>query len=564
MTFKEYPYVRPDLEQIKKDYEEVINTFQNAASADEQIDAFDRINKVRSNFLTMQALCSIRNHIDTTDEFYESEQNFFNENTPIYANYENQLSKSLYNSKFKDDLEKKYGKQLFALIEANLKTFKEEIIEDLQEENKLNTEFVKLSASAKIEFDGKTLNLSQMGPYAVSLDRDIRRSAEAAVMGFFEQNEAKYDDIYDKLVKVRTRIAKKLGFENFIELGYARLGRTDYDHHMVANYRKQVERDLVPVATRIHQDKTKRLGIENPKSYDLNISFKSGNPKPKGNRDFLVEKAKFMYHEMSKETGEFIDFMIDHELLDLEAKKGKAGGGFCHFLPEFKSPFIFSNFNGTQGDVDVLTHEAGHAFQVYSSRDYMIPEYHWPTYEACEIHSMSMEFFAWPWIHLFFEEDTDKYIYSHLAGTITFIPYGVCVDEFQHLMYENPEMKPDERKAVWRKLEKRYLPHKVYENQFLEKGTFWYRQSHIFSVPFYYIDYTLAQVCAHQYWIRNYENHEKAWESYYKLCQQGGSKSFLNLLDFSGLKNPFVDGTVKEIAQKVLEFLDNFDQSKIV
>jgi len=563
MVFKDYPYVRPNLEQVKAAYQETLEALKKAVSAEEQTKAIDAINKVRLSFQTMNSLCYVRNTIDTTDKFYEDEQNFYDENTPIISGYENDLSLALFNSPFKPELEAKYGHQLFALIEAALKTFKPEIIEDLQEENKLITEYNKLSASAKIEFDGKILNLSQMAPYSISPDRSIRKAAETATMGFFEANEEKYDSIYDKLVKARTRIAKKLGFENFVEVGYARLGRTDFDSKMVANYRKQVETELVPVATKIFKEKAKRLGITDLKSYDLNFNFKSGNPKPKGDRDYLVEQAKTMYHEMSKETGEFIDFMIDHELLDLVAKQGKAGGGYTTYIPDYSSPFIFANFNGTSGDVDVLTHEAGHAFQVYSCRGFTVPDYFWPTMESAEIHSMSMEFFAWPWMQKFFKEDTDKYLYSHLAESITFIPYGVAVDEFQHVMYENPDLTPAERKAVWRGLEDKYLPYKVYDNAFLEKGTYWFRQGHIFKVAFYYIDYTLAQICAHQFWINDHENHEKAWKAYYELCKLGGSKSFLGLIGAIGLKNPFVDGTVAEVTKPLRKFLKDFDQSKL-
>ncbi len=564
MIFKDYPYIRPNLEVVKKEFEEVISVLNNAKSVEEQIAAIDRINKVRSNFDTMSSLCQVRASIDTTDPFYEEEQNFFDEHQPIYASYDTELSKALNNSVFKEELIKKYGKQLFAMIEANLKSFSPKIIEDLQEENRLTSQYRKLTASAKIEFDGKINNLSQMGPYLTSLDRDTRRSAEKAVMEFFESNIESFDEIYDNLVKVRTKMAEKLGFKNYIELGYLRLGRTDYDANMVANFRLQVERDLVPVASSLIEAKAKRLGISDFKSYDLAIDFLSGNPKPKGDREYLVKQATKMYNEMSKETSEFFRFMTERELLELDAKPGKSGGGFCTYFADYKSPFIFANFNGTSADVDVLTHEAGHAFQVYSSREIPVPEYQWPTLEACEIHSMSMEFFAWPWMELFFGEDADRYRYHHLAGTITFIPYGVLVDHFQHEVYENPNLSPKERKKVWRDLEKRYLPYKVYENEFLEAGNYWLRQSHIYTTAFYYIDYTLAQVCAHQYWVMNQENHEKAWDSYFKLCKEGGSKSFLELLKVAGLQNPFVEGTVKEVAVKLKTYLDNYDSSILV
>lgn len=565
MKFQDYVYKRPDMDRLTEDFKKLIEKIHTAKSANEQIAAVDEINKERKAFETMAVLCSVRNSINTKDAFYEAEQNFFDEVSPIYSGLENELAKALFSSKFKSELVEVYGQHLFNLIETRLKTFDPAIIEDLQLENKLSTEYQRLSASAQIEFDGKVLNLSQMGPYAQSKDREVRRAAEAAVAGFFTENEDKYDEIYDKLVKTRVKIAKKLGFDSFIELAYARLSRTDYDKNMVANYRKQVYQEVVPYVKELMKDKAKRLGIkeEDLKSYDLALQFLTGNATPKKDRQGLVNVAKNMYQEMSKETDVFFQYMTNNELLDLDTKPGKAGGGYCTFIPDYKSPFIFANFNGTSHDVDVLTHEAGHAFQIFSCRDFDVPDYMWPTLEACEIHSMSMEFFAWPWIDGFFEEDTDKYLYSHLGGAVSFLPYGVAVDEFQHRVFENPEMTPAERKKVYREIEKKYLPYKVYENDFLERGGFFYRQGHIFGSPFYYIDYTLAQVCAFQYWNRDQQNHEKAWESYVKLCQTGGSKSFLGLIEVAELNNPFVDGTVKQAIAPIKKFLSEFDQEKL-
>lgn len=563
MKFNDFTYQRPDMDQLADSFKHCIKIIHEANSATEQIEAIDKINEVRKNYATMSTLCSIRNSINTQDEFYEQEQSFFDEVSPIYASYENEFAKALVNSPFKNELINKYGQQLFDLIELELKTFDPIIIEDLQNENKLVTEYRKLIASAKIEFDGKINNLSQMGPYAQSINRETRKAAEQAVMNFFKENEEQIDKIYDQLVHLRHNMAIKLGFDNFIQLGYARLGRTDYDDKMVATYRDQVYREIVPIAKKIIQAKAERLGISDLKSYDLSLEYLTGNATPKGTKDELVTVAKNMYQEMSKETDEFFNFMISHDLMDLEAKSGKAGGGYCTFIHNYRSPFIFANFNGTAGDVDVLTHEAGHAFQMYSCRNFDILEYMFPTLEACEIHSMSMEFFAWPWVDGFFKEDTNKYKYSHLAGAITFIPYGVAVDEFQHEVFLNPSMTPDERKATWRKIEQKYLPYKIYENDLLNKGAFWFRQSHIFSSPFYYIDYTLAQVCAFQYWHRNMVNHKEAWNSYHELCQVGGSKSFLELLKVANLDNPFEDGTIKKVMEPINEWINSFDQSKL-
>lgn len=564
MKFSEYKYERPNFKEIEVEFKKAIDVINSSVDVNELIKTINEINKIRNTYITMRSLCNIRISTNTTDEFYEKEQVFFDENSPIYDNLEFELVKALLNSKVRDKLEEKYGKQWFRLMETNLKVFSPEIIEDLQEENRLRTEYRKLTASAKIEFDGKINNISQMGPYLVNVDREVRKNAEKKVVEFFVENEAKYDEIYDKLVKVRTRMARKLGFKNYVDFGYLRLGRTDYNSEMVANYRKQVRDDLLPVVEKIYKDKAARLGIEELKSYDLSVDFKDGDPRPVGDRPYLVAQAQKMYSELSKETKEFFDFMVEHDLLELDSKQGKAGGGFCTYIPDYKSPFIFANFNSTSHDVDVLTHEAGHAFQVYSSRDFEIPEYYFPTYEACEIHSMSMEFFAYPWFDLFFGESAYRYRYKHLADSITFIPYGVLVDHFQTEVYENPDMTPDERKATWRRLEKMYQPFKVYDNEFLDKGTYWFRQSHIFTTAFYYIDYTLAQVCAHQYFIKCLQNKEEAWNSYYNLCKQGGSKSFLELVEFASLDNPFVDGTIKKISKHLLDYLNSFDQSKLM
>lgn len=312
-------------------------------------------------------------------------------------------------------------------------------------------------------------------------------------------------------------MAKTLGFKNYVEMGYKRLNRSDYDSNKVANYRKQVYEDLVPLVAELKDRQRKRLNLKELKYYDESLEYLTGNATPKGDPDWIVENGKKMYKELSKETDEFFTFMVERELLDLVSKKGKMAGGYCTILPDYKSPFIFSNFNGTSGDIDVLTHEAGHAFQSYLSMDFELPEYGFPTYEACEIHSMSMEFITWPWMELFFQDEVDKYKFSHLAGAINFIPYGVTVDEFQHYVYENPDATPDERKARWRDIEKKYLPFKDYEdNDFLNSGGFWFKQGHIFSSPFYYIDYTLAQVCAFQFWIKTREDSENAWEDYIK------------------------------------------------
>lgn len=564
MKFNEYKYEHLDLEKIKKEFSELIESFEKAENVEGQVNAFDEIIKLRNHIETMQTLVSVRHSIDTNDEFYDKENEYMDEISPILFGFTNDFYKALVNSKFKDELIQKYGKFLFDLAENTLKTFSPEIIPDAQEENRLSSKYSKLIASAKIDFDGKELNLSQMVPYTQSKDRNVRIEAAKKVAQFFSENQDEFDNIYDSLVKVRTRMAQKMGYKNFVEFGYKQLSRLEYDAKMVEGYRKQVLENIVPLHTELRERQGKRLGVDKLKFYDEAIKFNSGNADPHGSPEWILNNGKTMYKELSKETDEFFTFMTENNLLDLLSKKGKMSGGYCTYIPEHKAPFIFANFNGTSHDIDVLTHEAGHAFQVYQSRRFEVPEYLWPSYEACEIHSMSMEFLTWPWMNLFFENDTDKYKFIHLSEALLFIPYGVTVDEFQHWVYENPEATPKERREKWIEIEKKYLPTRDYgEVEELKNGIFWFRQGHIFSSPFYYIDYTLAQVCAFQFWIKSRENREKAWQDYLNLCKLGGSKPFFELMKSANLKNPFEEGTLAIVIPKIKEYLDNVDDMNL-
>jgi len=564
MKFTEMQYKRPDMKELEVKFTQLLTKFDICTSFNDANSIMVEINDLRGELESMAELVSIRHTIDTTDSFYEGEQDFIDENMPIYQGLIAKYYDVLINCKFRPKLEKKWGNQLFNMATLNIKTFSPEIIGDLQVENKLSSEYTKLIASAKIMFEGEERTLSQLTPFRLSTDRDMRKRANDAKYAFFTDNETKLDEIYDNLVKVRTKIAKNLGYKNFVQLGYDRMLRSDYNATMVANYRKQVEDVIVPIATKLRERQCKRLDLDNLFYYDEGISFKSGNAKPHGNPQWIVNNGKKMYGELSKETGEFFNFMINNELMNLESKSGKAGGGYCTFIAKYKSPFIFSNFNGTSGDVDVLTHEAGHAFQAYCSRDYAVPEYNFPTNEAAEIHSMSMEFLTWPWMNLFFEEEELKYKFNHLSESLLFLPYGVTVDEFQHFVYNNPEATPTERKATWREIEKKYLPHRDYAgNDYLERGGFWHQQGHIFSSPFYYIDYTLAQVCAFQFFEKANDNRENAMVDYMNLCNAGGSKSFLELLEIAKLKSPFNDGCIGSVIVDIENWLDKVDDTKL-
>ncbi len=563
MKFSAYPYSRPDIAQLQLEFKDLINQFTGAETPEAQLDLMHKINVLRSGFDTMYQICSIRHSIDTRDVFYAEEQTFFDENSPSFEALSSDYYAALIQAKFRNEIEAKFGKQLFKIAEMQLRAFKPEIIEDLITENKLSTEYQELIASAAIPFDGEEKTLAEMVPYLRSTDRNIRERASNSRWQFFVEHADALDRIFDELVKTRQRIAIKLGFENFIPVGYLRMMRSDYNAEMVANFREQVRAQIVPMAIALKHKQAKRLGLPALKYYDEPLSFKSGNATPKGTPEWIIENGKKMYSELSDETATFFNFMLDNELMDLVAKKGKAGGGYCTYISGFKAPFIFSNFNGTSADIDVLTHEVGHAFQVYMSRGFETAEYYWPTSDGAEIHSMSMEYFAYPWMDNFFNGEADKYRYSHLVDSLLFLPYGVAVDEFQHGIYAHPEWTPDERKTFWSDLEKKYQPYKDYDgNKFLMQGGFWQTQAHIYQSPFYYIDYTLAQICAFQFWLKARQDNKSAFNDYVKLCKAGGSKSFLELVEYAGLQSPFQRETVSEIVDEINRYLSEVDDSR--
>jgi M3 family oligoendopeptidase len=562
MTFQEYQYKRPNLKRLTEQFKKHINTFENAATFEAVEAALTKINRIRRDFSSMASIGQIRHTIDTRDGFYDTENQFYDENAPVFEALVHDFYKKLIVSPYRAQLEAKWGSQLFVIAELAIKTFEPSVLTFMQDENKLASEYVKLKAGAQINLEGKTYNLSSIQPLETDTNRDTRKKAAEAKWAFFKNNATEVERIYDDAVKTRHKIAVELGYKNFVELGYARMLRSDYNAEMVANFRKQVKDFIVPISQRLYERQRKRLGLDTLKYYDEDYRFASGNPKPKGTPEEILRGADTMYNELSKDTDKFFRFMRDNDLMDLVAKDGKATGGYCTYIGKYRAPYIFSNFNGTSGDIDVLTHEAGHAFQVYSSRNMGISEYHWPTYEACEIHSMSMEFFTWPWMHLFFGEDTNKYHFAHLTAALQFLPYGVSVDEFQHFVYENPTATLAKRNQKWREIELKYLPHRNYEgNEFLENGGFWQKQSHIFSTPFYYIDYTLAQICAFQFWKKNRESPKQAWAAYVRLCKAGGSQSFLNLVKLANLRSPFEDGCIASVVGEITAWLDSIDDS---
>lgn len=569
MKFSEIQYRRPDIDEIKSVCSSTCEKIAGAKSFEVADREFENYQKYIKKIMTMLYIAVVRHSINTEDEFYDKENDFVDEVSPQLTEYTESVDKALFESKFKDQLENKYGKLFFKNIELSMKSFSPEIIPQMQEENKLVSEYEKLLASAQIKFDNATKTLSEMTYYKTSPDNDIRNSAWKAEGEFYRSHENELDSLYDKLVKVRDSKAKIMGYDNYVGLGYNEMKRSCFDAHDIEKFRKGVIDYIVPLASELYKQQAERTGAQYPLSFaDAALLFKSGNARPCGTSEDILNHAKKFYHELSPQTAAFIDSMYQNEMLDVLSRKGKQGGGYCIELYEYETPFIFANFNGTSGDVEVMTHEAGHAFAFYQAMavNKIFPiEAVCPTMESAEIHSMSMEFFSWNWAEGFFGNDTEKFKYGHLFGAITFIPYGTMVDHFQHIIYEQPKLSPNERHDVWRKLLKTYMPWmKLDGSPFYGEGMGWQRQSHIYSSPFYYIDYCLAQAAALQFWRLAQSDMKDAWNRYMELVSHAGKLNYLELLKTAGLKSPFDENTLKDIAQSAKLWLDSADKSHLL
>lgn len=559
MKFSEMTYTRPDLPAFFQKLDGFTARLKASADPEEQYHIYKETETELSHVQTQMTIASIHSSTDTRDPFYEAEQEYLDEQFPLLEEHLQAFRKALVDSPCRAALEEKLGALLFKNIELDLKSFSPEIIPLMQEENKLSSEYQKLYASAKIPFRGKVLTVAQLGPYKESPDRHIRREALEAEGSFFDENREKFDEIYDKLVKNRTEQAKRLGFANYVELGYLRQGRNCYGPADTAAFRDRVVRDLVPITMKVKARQAKRLGIEDFKFYDNALKFRDGSAAPQGTPEEIMAAGRKMYEELSPETKEFIALMFDNELFDVLAKEGKAPGGYCTSLPDYGYPFIFSNFNGTSGDVDVLTHEAGHAFADFiAGQTVETRALRCPTMEGAETHSMSMEFLTAPWHHLFFGPLTDKYELSHAEDALTFIPYGCLVDHFQEEVYLHPEMTPEERNQTWLRLEKRYRPYLDFDNlPFYGRGAGWQRQLHIYGSPFYYIEYCMAQVMSLQFFALNVEDHDAAWRKYMDFVRMGGTKTFVDLVHSVGLLTPLDESCVKEVCEKTFAWTEN-------
>ena len=560
MKFNEMTYTRPDIGALLARCKELAAKAAAAPDGDALVRLYYEQSEAFAEYNTAANLANIHYTCDTRDAYWKAEQDFFDANGPAVTNASVEISRAFLANPHVDVLTAKFGTTCVAGMKNAVLGMDDRTVELQQQFNALVSRYQQIYGGALVELDGKQLTIPQLGPYKEDLDPAVRRAAYEAEAGYFDAHRAELDELYGQIVQNLNAQARVMGYHDYSELSYVRMNRIGYGPEEIRKFRDQVANDVVPQLQKVMAMRAKRTGIARPTFTDLPIMFKDGNPKPIPGYKARMDAARTMYHELSPETAEFIDFMQDNELFDVESRPGKMSGGYMTSLPSYKAPFIFANWNDTSGDVDVLTHECGHAFEGYvAERDPAIPaDLECPGMESAEIHSMAMEFLTAPWHHLLFGRDTDKYALLHAEDSFVFLAYGCEVDEFQHIMYQNPDLTPDERNAEWLKLEKKYRPWIDFDNlPFYGRGAGWQRQLHIYECPFYYIDYCLSTMAALQFFLLSLTDHKDAWERYLRLVRRAGTASYTELLETAGLKVPFEEGSIKGIAQQMTDWLEN-------
>ncbi|WP_206931409.1 M3 family oligoendopeptidase [Roseococcus thiosulfatophilus] len=547
LRFSDITAPRPDREGLAARYEAL-----NAALAQAPEVTLREWDALRREVDGWMALAHLRFAQDTTDAEAKAEREYADALAPVVQGHETAMKRRVLEEVDLALVAEICGAHTPALWRCDITTFAPEIAADLEEEAKLSARYTALLAGAKLQVGGEEVNLSGLAPHAEHPDRERRHEAEAARWSFFAQHGEELDAIYDALVKLRHGMARKLGDDSFTALAYRRMRRLDYGPTEVARYREEIVARVVPLVTELLEARRAAHGWDRLRFWDEALIDPAGNPAPLGDHDTLLDAAQAMFDGMDKRLADFFRGMAAGGFLDLKNRPGKAGGGFCTSFPSQGAPFIFANFNGTHHDIGVFTHEMGHAFQCWQSRALPGVDQLWPGMESAEIHSMGLEFLTHPGIHHLVGEDAaERFRRMHLISSLAFLPYGACVDHFQHEVYANPNATPAERHAIWQRLERLYMPWTDYGDlEYPAKGGRWQAKQHIYNAPFYYIDYALALCCAMQFWQRSRRDAPAALEAYVALCGRGGSLPFSGLVDSAGLASPFAPGALAVVVEE--------------
>ena len=493
----------------------------------------------------------------TDDEDIQKSWMQFVENVqPKLSEYSDTLNRRLVEHQALDELPERFG-ILVKGIKTDIAIFREENIPLSTQATKLVTEYNEICGAQMVEFDGEQKTFAQMAIYFENTDRKIREDAWKAVSERrFEDNE-RVSEIYDELIQIRHKMATNAGFEGFQQYMFASMHRFDYSIEDCLEFHESIETVCQPLRHRTDGERMRDLGIDSLRPWDMGVDVKGRPPlQPFNDVQEMVDGCSRIFHNMSEELGNYFDQLDANDCLDLDSRKGKAPGGYQYYLQKSRLPFIFMNAAGTQRNIETMIHEAGHAFHsFYSGHLDLIHERDSPI-EFAEVASMSMELLTHPhWEEFYDNKDADRARRKHLEDIISFMPWMATIDAFQHWVYANPNHSREERAEKWLELGERFGP-KVDMTGFEDiHKVSWQRQGHLFGVPFYYVEYGIAQLGALQMWKYHRRDTQDALDRYKAGLSLGYTRGLTELFQASGLELSFSESYVGELIGEIDEAL---------
>ena len=451
----------------------------------------------------------------------------------------------------------RYG-TLLRSLEREVQLFREANVPLQTEITKLDQRYSEINGAMSVQFDGTERTLPQMARFLEETDRTRREASWRAVADRRLKEVEAIDAIYDEQVKLRARMAANAGYPDFRDFQHDRLQRFDYTPADCATFHEAVETTCVPLARRMHERRAKALGLASLRPWDLKVDVKGRSPlRPFENADQMVERTSKVYHRMDSELAAMFDSMRGGGCLDLDSRKGKAPGGYQYQRQLSRKPFIFMNAAGMHRDLTTMVHEAGHAFHSLLSKDDPILAYRGSPMEFAEVASMSQELLTLPYLEEFFAKvDADRARRELLEGVITMLPWIAQIDAFQHWVYTHPGHTRGERTKAWLDLDARFGGLVDWTGLEANRASMWQRQLHLFGLPFYYIEYGIAQLGALQLWLASRRSQTDALAAYKKALTLGGSRPLPELFAAAGLRFDFGPRTVQELMDAVGSELD--------
>jgi M3 family oligoendopeptidase len=562
MTYKYYQNRPATLtkEFVLSEYEKLIGRIaesESSTSDDAWLKLFADWNALKSYVDSEGSRIHYAQSKNMADSKLEESERYYREQiTPASDDGNSQMLAALLKSKHQDAIGRRYGSHLLQQLATAVEPLAHINSELRVKEGDLRNKYDKLVSEAEVTVDGKLVTLAVARSLSSSEDESIRREAFTASRGWFIEHHDEIAKIFDEMLHVRDQMGRNLGHKNFIPLGYLGMGRTDYGPEDAKRFRANVLKYAVPLSVRLTAMHAEELGTPTLKPWDA--PYRPSLTLPVGITpvETQLEKAQQVFDAISPRLAGHFRRMRNEGLIDLENRKAKRAGAFCTSFSDEGRAAILCNSTGNEEDVGTLMHEMGHAFQSWESQPIEAVDLQWPTSDGAEIHSMSMEFLSMKEMTVFFSpENAEKVRKGRWLDAVVLLCYICIVDEFQHWVYENPNVSIEDRDAAWNRIWDIYSPALDYTGLDKEKAARWYMQGHIFASPFYYIDYAIAETGAMQIALMDAEDSTKAVDTYLKLCQLGGQKSILNIFSSAGMRSPFEESLMRDLMEHAAEEL---------